>query len=285
MKSTTDQPNPDAGQSRRDLLSGGVAAGLVFAGNAALAAGTNPSVGGSTNNDLQVDYLSATASCRISFTSDQASVRQANTIHVGFGIAARGCGKTTAFDEDRNRNVYQLQSVMTLFHADDKRPAWLRALQKLSRGATPTELKPPVDTMAMRLLQNYGPGSITIVQDSNRPVYGEVVANEEGRDGKFFPANSYFDQYLVVQVAGRTFVNKDPLRVSSTVNRWPPQGEVYRSERLVPFFDVKNLDGPPVCQFGGCTISIGQPLTDGERVEMEQFIGAIRSIRSQATNR
>jgi len=227
----------------------------------------------------RVDYFQARANCQVRFPAQKGrSVAEApgELLEVSFPKAARGCATDEAFDPDRNRQVYRLSSLLTFFHADDERPAWVRSIQTLTRGATPPELPGPLRGLAGRILREYGAGSITVIQDENRPVVGEVVAGEPGPDGAMFPAYSYFDQYLVVKVAGRTFTNRKPLRVSATVSAWPPGGETYHSEAATPFFDVNEPDAPAAFEFGNCTISILTPLASKDRASIEDAIATLR---------
>lgn len=240
-----------------------------------------------TDSEERVDHFTASATCQVTLPLnggdlDGLDIAGAEddprlaTFEVSFDTAARGCATTAAFDPDRDRNVYRLTSLLTVFHSDDTRPSWLQAVESLTGGISPEQLPRPVSDLAARLVQHYGPGSITVIQDPERPVIGEVVATERGPDGEMFPARSYFDQYLVVKVGGRTFTNEEPLRVSGTVNRWPPGGEVYRSERITNFYDSEDLDGAPAFAFGKCTIEIGEPLSDDEIAGMNAVIETLR---------
>ena len=266
MVKTSDRFNSSDGQTRRQIiLSAAAAAGMIATGERAAKA--EDIITGS-----RLDYLSADASCLISFTSDRNSMNHLNTVPVIFPVAARGCGTIPDYDTALNKQVSKLDSVLTFFHADDNRPSWLSLVDRLTNRGDPQELPRPAGALARRLLQSYGPGSITVLQDPRRPVHGQVIAAEEGRNGKFFPAFSYFDQFLVVLVAGRALVNREPLRVSATVKSWPPQGEVYTSDNLTAFYDLHNIGGAPICQFGGCTIRIGSPVTEEIKTAMQEII-------------
>lgn len=226
--------------------------------------------------DQRVDFSSATATCQVAFRRPGGPGEFGSPIPIRFDVASRACAGAGHFDVDRNRVVFTLESRLTLFHADDSRPEWLQALRTLG-APPPGVLMQPVTPLARRALASYGPGSFSVIQDQNRPVLGEVIAAEQGQQGRFFPARSYFDQYLVVKAAGRTYTNAAPLRVSATVNTWPPHGEVYRSERVVDFFDVNEPEGAPAFRFGACTIEIGGPL-QGE--ELQTIVDVVDSLRS-----
>ena len=231
----------------------------------------------------QRDFHRASATCEIVFPNERADVRGRGTsrMRIEFRTAARACRSSQVFDPDRDRQIIRLESELAFFYADDERPAWLRGVMRLSGGRLPNEFPTAFTAPVGRLLGRYGPGTISVIQDEHRPVTGEVVANEPGADAPFFPAYSYFDQYLVVRAAGRTFTNREPLRVSATVNSWPPEGEVYRSERVTEFFDVES-PARPAMLFGKCTIQIGDAVdADGQA----EFRSAIRAVRELAVNR
>lgn len=225
-----------------------------------------------TQVERRVSYFSASAQCEVTFIDGPIT----DSFTVPFYRAARACADYQLFDPDRERQVLRLESLVTLFHSDDRRPGWMKRVMAL-RGLQSEKLPRPISRLAAKWLEDYGPGSITVIQDEHRPVAGEVIAGAPGRDGEFFPAYSYFDQYLVVKVMGRTFTNKDPLRVSSLVRQWPPQGEVYRSEAVTDFFDAADLDGRPVFQFGKCTVAIKDPLTDEEIQGLRDFVESLRA--------
>jgi hypothetical protein len=130
--------------------------------------------------------------------------------------------------------------------------------------------------VAQRLMANYGPGSITVIQDEHRPVLGEVVARDSGKGGSFFPAYSYFDQYLVVKVMGKTYVNTEPLRVSATVKQWPPAGEEYHSEHVTEFFDVTQPNSNAAFTFGKCTINIQSSLDVSQLAAIQNMVSTLR---------
>ncbi len=227
----------------------------------------------------RIDYFKARATCEVTFPVDRMTpidAAQGQTINVAFVSAMRGCGtKSISYSAELGRNTAALRSLLTWFHADDERPAWVRGVQLLTRGATPPELPHPLQGLASRLLGRYGAGSITVTNDPRRPITGELVAGEPGQDGEFFPADSYFDQFLLVRVGGRTFTHRDPLRVSAKVRHWPPQGENYRSERATDFFDLEEPDGPVAFRFGNCNIDI---VTEAENEEVAAVQDAIAAI-------
>lgn len=242
-----------------------------------------------TDDGRERVYFSATAECEVQFPVGPArndffgeDVAAAQYVQFGppmkvvFASAARGCAQTTLYDDDRNRKVYKLESLLTLFHADDARPEWMKALMDFTSNMRLASLPKPVNTLASKLLSKYGPGSITVIQDDNRPVYGEVVADAQGPDAPMFPAFSYFDQYLTVKVTGRTFTNKKPLRVSSRVNVWPPSGEIYRSEGVTPFYETNQYNDVPAFTFGKCTISILNQLTAEQVGDLRSMISVLR---------
>ncbi len=217
----------------------------------------------------RIDYFSAQATCEVTFPVDRdTSLEEAigETINIAFiDYSSRGCATAaSAFDPERERNVSSLESLLTFFHANDDRPRWVRAVQRLAGDAMPPELPRPARGIAVRLLARYGPGSISVTGDPERPITGELSAGEPGEDGEFFPADSYFDQYLLVRVGGRTFTHREPLRVSAKVRAWPPAGEHYRSDGATDFYDTADPDGPPAFRFGNCNIDISQPLSEQE---------------------
>ena len=233
---------------------------------------------------VQMDYSRATAQCEVVFPkipeselTEGENMPFESAIPIAFHSSARGCGATETFDARRNRRVLKLESKLTFFHGDDQRPAWLRGMMNLTGSVTPDRLPRPLSDMAARLMAIYGPGSFTVYNSTERGIFGEAVAVEEGEDGDFFPAYSYFDQWLDVKVVGRTFRNKKPLRVSSTVNRWPPEGETYQSEGITEFYDATNMDGLPVLYFGNCTIQIEQALAEEELTAMHHMIEGLRA--------
>jgi hypothetical protein len=232
-----------------------------------------------TLSEERVDHLTARATCEVTFPADASTpfaTQAGPTINIGFRQAARGCSsRALAFDEARDRNVSELHSVLTWFHADDDRPAWLRGVETLAGGATPAELPRPVRGLAARLLGRYGPGSITVSNDPDRPITGELIAGEPGPDGELFPADSYFDQYLLVRVGGRTFTHDQPLRVSAKVNSWPPAGEHYKSEGATDFHEVGATDGQVAFRFGNCNIDILQHLSETDLRAIQESIATI----------
>jgi hypothetical protein len=223
----------------------------------------------------------ASAQCEVEFPkrTGNGELESQATLEIPFNHAARACADyQRVFDPDLGRWVKELDSRLTVFHADDRRPAWLRWVMEVAGADSPARLPRPVAPLAARMLQDYGPGSITVVQDPSRPVIGRIVAEQPGKDAPMFPARSYFDQYLVVRVGGKTYVNQEPLRVSSPVQAWPPEGETYRSEKVTGFYAVDDLDGDPVFTFGRCEVKIEKPLSEEERDAMEALVSSVRDV-------
>jgi hypothetical protein len=227
----------------------------------------------------RTDYFTARATCEVTFPVDRRTALTeavGPTINIAFMQAARGCATAqSVFDSKRQRNASSLNSVLTFFHADDERPSWVRAVQSLAGDATPPELPRPVRAIAARILSRYGPGSLTVTNDPDRPISGELIAGESGEDGEFFPADSFFDQFLLARMGGRTFTHREPLRVSAKVRAWPPAGEHYKSERATEFYDVADPEGPPAFRFGNCNIDIAQPLPQQQLAAIQEVIDVI----------
>lgn len=109
----------------------------------------------------RTDFFGATAHCEIAFPSQvRGKTVAGDPIRITFDAASRGCGTREAFDPDRNRNVFKLESLLTVFHADDRRPRWMKALMGFSGGRLPQDIPKPGGRVAKRLLENYGPGPL-----------------------------------------------------------------------------------------------------------------------------
>lgn len=228
----------------------------------------------------RTDYFSARATCEATFPVDRETPLDeavGETINIAFiDHSWRGCATAASeFDPERDRNVSSLESLLTFFHSNDDRPRWVRGIQRLAGDAMPPELPRPTRRIAARLLAQYGPGSISVTGDPERPITGELSAGEPGEDGEFFPADSYFDQYLLVRVGGRTFTHRKPLRVSAKVRAWPPAGEHYKSEGATDFYDVSDPEGLPAFRFGNCNIDITQPVSEQELAAAREAIDLI----------
>src|SRR5262245_54562304 len=124
----------------------------------------------------RMDYFGATASCEVRYLAN--GNHPSVAIPIAFTSASRGCASVPFFDQDRNREILKLRSLLTYFHADDNRPQWAAFLARVV-GNDPARiagLPRPINALAASLMQRYGPGDITVYQDENRPVVGEVIA-------------------------------------------------------------------------------------------------------------
>ncbi len=90
-----------------------------------------------------------------------------------------------------------------------------------------------------------GPG-ITIRLNDDVPSTGSVRSINPGAD---FPAESFFDIFIEIEIdelPGDTISNYDPLRISSTIDQWPPYFENYIFD---PFYGTEvplyRKDGTP----------------------------------------
>jgi hypothetical protein len=225
--------------------------------------------------EQRVDYFTARATSEVTFPIDKTTpleVAEGQTVNIAFSHAMRGCStEAVGFDSAQERNVARLESLMTWFHADDERPGWVRNVQLLARDATPPEVPRGLRGIAATLIARYGPGSVTVTNDPSRPITGALIAGEPGANGEFFPANSFFDQFLVARLGGRSFTHREALRVTAKVRAWPPEGEHYKSDGATDFYDVDDPDGPAVFRFGNCNIDI-------LHVAPEEEVAAVREV-------
>lgn len=229
------------------------------------------------NDTEQHDFYRALATCEISFLGHQREELRTDELarlslfsdrptKVSFGRVARGCvSQTLAFDETRQKNVMAMNSTLATFSSDDLRPAFVRGLAAVLGDREPRDWPHFLHPLVRGILNRFGAGEVTVVQDLSKTVVGEIAAQQVGRDAPFFPADSWFDQFLLVKAMGRTFTNRSKLRVSSVVERWPPQGQIYKSEGVTPFYPVGAGDDSveePAFLFGNCTINIVEVLDE-----------------------
>ncbi|MFA5891062.1 MAG: hypothetical protein WDA27_08960 [Actinomycetota bacterium] len=67
-------------------------------------------------------------------------------------------------------------------------------------------------------------GPVVIRQDDNRRTLGRVTQQDAGKD---FPADSFFDVFVDVQIGPATYTNIDPVRMASKIYSLPPHAFAY----------------------------------------------------------
>lgn len=82
-------------------------------------------------------------------------------------------------------------------------------------------------------------GPVTIRQHPQRPSVGRITARDAEQD---FPADSFFDIFVEINIGGQIFVNPEPIRMEAVITEIPPKITVYRSFRdpLIPLFNLQN---------------------------------------------
>lgn len=193
-----------------------------------------------------------------------------------FNPGERGCGPHDGpkYNPATGKVSMSIESRLTRFASHDLRPIWSKIFMSIAQILGFGQFLTRVG-----LARGWNPGEVIVIQNPKWEVVGEVVSQSDDPKGPFFPAYSYFDQFLLVKVTGRFLFNKTPLRVSSIVNKWPPEGETYRSERKIDFYDVKDPNGPAVVEFGECTIRIEEEIAEEE---VRRLQGIVASIQNEA---
>lgn len=85
---------------------------------------------------------------------------------------------------------------------------------------------------------------LLVQQNPSRPNLGRLVGVRRGGVEALLPADVSFDQYLILSLRGRLYVNLDPLVMAAeAITTFPPVGTTFLSQAPTLFYDVADLDG------------------------------------------
>lgn len=107
-------------------------------------------------------------------------------------------------------------------------------------------------------------GDIQITEGGAGRTTGKLIASKVSETAEpQLPGITYFDQFMTIKIRMRdtgkimTLVTKESTRMSATTEVWPPVGAVYRPEKDIWYWDVDNLDGPPVARTFAGQVELG----------------------------
>ncbi len=83
-----------------------------------------------------------------------------------------------------------------------------------------------VEIVQMNLTGTSPLGPVRIRESPTRRSVGRIVALQEESD---FPADSFFDVFVEIQIGDTQFENRTPIRMQAIINEIPPRITVYRS--------------------------------------------------------
>jgi hypothetical protein len=102
-------------------------------------------------------------------------------------------------------------------------------------------------TIAVTRLMTHFHSNVTgllIQQNPSHPNLGRLTGLEPGGPEALLPADVTFDQYLILALRGRLYVNTDPLVMEATaITEFPPIGTTFLSRGATVFYDVADLPG------------------------------------------
>ena len=91
------------------------------------------------------------------------------------------------------------------------------------------------EIVAMELTGSSALGPVTIRLNPDRRSTGQIVGKAPEQD---FPADSFFDIFVTIEVGGQNLVNQTAIRVEAVITEIPPKITIYRSFRdpIIPLF-------------------------------------------------
>ncbi|MEW9552912.1 hypothetical protein [Nonomuraea sp. NPDC050783] len=85
---------------------------------------------------------------------------------------------------------------------------------------------------------------LLIQQNPSRPNLGRLTGIAPGGPERLLPADVTFDQYLILALRGRLYVNTDPLVMEAKgITVFPPIGTTFLSRGATVFYDLADLPG------------------------------------------
>ncbi|WP_101783307.1 hypothetical protein [Nonomuraea indica] len=85
---------------------------------------------------------------------------------------------------------------------------------------------------------------LLIQQNPSRPNLGRLTGIAPGGPETLLPADVTFDQYLILALRGRLYVNTDPLVMEAAgITTFPPVGTTFLSKGATVFYDLADLPG------------------------------------------
>lgn len=85
---------------------------------------------------------------------------------------------------------------------------------------------------------------LLIQQNPARANFGRLSGVEQGGPEALLPGDASFDQYLMLTLRGRIYINLDPLVMAAKgITEFPPIGVTFLSQTATLFYDIDDLDG------------------------------------------
>jgi hypothetical protein len=85
---------------------------------------------------------------------------------------------------------------------------------------------------------------LLIQQNPSRPNLGRLTGVRPGGAEALLPADVTFDQYLILSLRGRLYINFEPLVMAADgITEFPPIGVTFLSQTATLFYDVAELPG------------------------------------------
>ena len=85
---------------------------------------------------------------------------------------------------------------------------------------------------------------LLIQQNPSRPNFGRLTGLRPGGVESLLPADVTFDQYLILSLRGKLYINLEPLVMAANgITEFPPIGVTFLSQTATLFYDVDKLDG------------------------------------------
>jgi hypothetical protein len=84
---------------------------------------------------------------------------------------------------------------------------------------------------------------LLIQQNPSRPNLGRLTGVNPGGIEALLPADVSFDQYLILSLRGRLYLNTDPLVMQAKgITEFPPIGVTFLSQTPTLFYDIEDLE-------------------------------------------
>lgn len=85
---------------------------------------------------------------------------------------------------------------------------------------------------------------LLIQQNPSRPNLGWLIGLKPGGVEALLPADVSFEQYLILSLRGRHYINIDPLVMEAhDIAEFPPIGTTFLSQTATLFYDIEDLPG------------------------------------------
>jgi|GEM_PF-5278834 len=85
---------------------------------------------------------------------------------------------------------------------------------------------------------------LLIQQNPARPNFGRLTGVNPGGVEALLPADVTFDQYLLLSLRGKLYINLEPLVMAADgITEFPPIGTTFQSRTATLFYDVEQLPG------------------------------------------